>query len=101
MIRVLSDPLGLVNSKKRKNSFSGDYKMLSKTKLTKLFREPSKYANDIIEDQLERMEKQFNYHLQSADDENALAIYQEYKEWIDAEEGDTYGFILLERLESC
>lgn len=75
--------------------------MLSKTKLTKLFREPSKYANDIIEDQLERMEKQFNYHLQSADDENALAIYQEYKEWIDAEEGDTYGFILLERLESC
>jgi hypothetical protein len=95
-LRVLSDPLGLVNSKKQKNSSSGDYKMLSKSKLTKLFREPSKHANEIIQDQLERMEVLFNEHVENEDKYNALAIYQEYKEWIDAEDGESYGFILLE-----
>lgn len=101
MIRVLSDPLGLVNLKKQKNSSLGDYKMLSKSKLTKLFRDPSKHANDLIQDQLERMEEQFNLHCKNDQPGNALAIYQEYAEWINAEDGETYGFMLLENISDC
>jgi hypothetical protein len=72
--------------------------MLSKNKLAKLFKEPSNHANDIIQDQLERMEVQFDDHVKNDNPGNALAIYQEYGDWIEAEEGSTYGFMLLERI---
>jgi hypothetical protein len=98
MIRVLSDPLGLVNSKKRKNSFSGDYKMLTNKKLARLFENPDKNAWVIIEDQLEKMESTFELHLNNNDKQNALALYQEYKEWIDAPEGDTCTYLFMENL---
>lgn len=74
--------------------------MLSKSKLTKLFRDPCNNANDIIQDQLERMECQFDKHLNSDEQRNALAIYQEYQEWIDADEGESYGFLLLENISN-
>jgi len=72
--------------------------MLSKNKLKKFFSNPVYHANDIIQDQLEKMEKVFNHHLETGDELNALAIYQEYKEWVDAEDGETYGFMLLEHI---
>lgn len=72
--------------------------MLSKNKLKKFFSDPSNHANDLIQDQLERMEKVFDYHLECGEDGDALAIYQEYKEWIDAEENTVYGFLLLEQI---
>ena len=72
--------------------------MFNKRKLAKMFAEPTKNANDLIQDQLERMEVQFNYHCKSDNTAAALAIYQEYSEWIDAEEGATYGMMLMERI---
>jgi hypothetical protein len=72
--------------------------MFSKNKLAKLFAEPTKHANDLIQDQLERMEVQFNHHCKSDNIGAALAIYQEYSDWIDAEEGSTYGMMLMERI---
>ena len=72
--------------------------MLSKTKLTKMFAQPTKYANQIIEDQLERMEVRFDQFLDAKDAGNALAIYQEYSEWIETEEGQPYGFMQLSSL---
>lgn len=70
--------------------------MLSNKKLQQFFREPSNHANDLIQDQLERMEVMFDSHCENNDPGKALAIYQEYKEWIDADDGDKYGFMLLE-----
>jgi hypothetical protein len=52
----------------------------------------------LIQDQLERMEVQFDQHLKDENLGDALAIYQEYADWIDAEEGDPYGMMLLERI---
>jgi hypothetical protein len=72
--------------------------MFSKNKLAKLFAEPTKHANDLIQDQLERMEVQFNDHCKNDNPGAALAIYQEYADWINAEEGDPYGMMLLERI---
>ena len=72
--------------------------MFSKTKLTKMFAQPTKYANQIIEDQLERMEVRFDQFLDAKDAGNALAIYQEYSEWIETEEGQPYGFMQLSSL---
>jgi hypothetical protein len=72
--------------------------MFNKNKLAKLFAEPTKHANDLIQDQLERMEVQFNRHCKSDNPGDALAIYQEYAEWINADEGSTYGMMLLERI---
>lgn len=74
--------------------------MLSQKKLSQFFREPSNHANDLIQDQLERMEQMFNDHCENNDPGNALAIYQEYQEWIDAEDGETYGFMLLEQISN-
>lgn len=72
--------------------------MLSKNKLSKLFANPTNHANDIIQDQLERMEVHFDRHCKKNEPGNALAIYQEYQEWINAEDGERYGFMLLERI---
>lgn len=72
--------------------------MFSKNKLAKLFAEPTKHANDLIQDQLERMEVQFDRFLDEENHANALALYHEYQEWIEAEEGDRYGMMLLERI---
>lgn len=72
--------------------------MLSKNKLAKLFSNPANNANDIIQDQLERMEVHFDRHCKDDEPGNALAIYQEYAEWIDAEDGERYGFMLLENI---
>lgn len=70
--------------------------MLSKKKLTQFFREPAQHPNELIQDQLERMEVHFDRHCSENQPGNALAIYQEYQEWIDAEDGERYGFMLLE-----
>jgi hypothetical protein len=72
--------------------------MFSKNKLSKLFANPTNHTNDIIQDQLERMEVHFNRHCKNNEPGNALAIYQEYQEWIDAEDGERYGMMLLERI---
>ena len=47
------------------------------------------------------MEEQFNLHCKNDQPGNALAIYQEYAEWINAEDGETYGFMLLENISDC
>jgi len=72
--------------------------MLNQRKLTRLFRNPANHANDLIQDQLERMEVQFDSHCHSNVPGDALAIYQEYQEWIEAEEDSTYGFLLLDNI---
>jgi hypothetical protein len=74
--------------------------MFNKNKLAKLFGEPTKHANDLIQDQLERMEVQFDQHLKDENLGDALAIYQEYVDWIEADEGSTYGMMLLERINT-
>ena len=70
--------------------------MFSKNKLAKLFSNPANHANDIIQDQLERMEVHFDRHCANDEPGNPLAIHQEYAEWIDAEDGERYGMMLLE-----
>jgi hypothetical protein len=72
--------------------------MLSKHKLAKLFSNPTEHVNDIIEDQLERMEANFDRHCNNNEHGNAIAIFQEYAEWIKAEDGERYGFMLMERI---
>jgi hypothetical protein len=98
-LRVLSDPLGLVNSKKRKNSFLGDFNtMISQRKLAKLFREPVKNASEIIEDQLDRCDKRFEILEAENRMGDARALAMEYMEWAITEEGDNYGFLFMERI---
>ena len=98
-IRVLSDPLGLVNSKKRKNSFLEDSNtMISQRKLAKLFQSPEKYASEIIEDQLNRCEKRFEILEAENRTGDARAFAMEYMEWAIAEDGDDYGFLFMERI---
>ena len=72
--------------------------MASKRTLKRWFQDPVKHANDLIQDQLERMEVQFNHHVKTENHANALAVYQEYAEWIDAEEGEKYGFLLIDQI---
>jgi hypothetical protein len=99
IIRVLSDPLGLANLKKRKNSFSEDSNtMISQRKLAKLFQEPAKNASEIIEDQLNRCEKRFEILEAENRTADARALAMEYMEWAIAEEGDNYGFLFMERI---
>jgi hypothetical protein len=98
-IRVLSDPLGLVKLKKRKNSFSGDYStMISQRKLAKLFQEPVKNASEIIEDQLDRCEKRFAILEVENRTADARALAMEYMEWAITEDGEDYGFLFMERI---
>jgi hypothetical protein len=63
----------------------------------KYFKQPSKYVTQIIEYQLEQVEGKFEQFVET-NPGNALAIYQEYAEWIEAEEGDDYGYTYLERI---
>ena len=72
--------------------------MLSPTKLKRLFKDPISNAADLIQDQLERIEVQFDQHCSNNNPQSALALYQEYCEWIEAEEGDNMTFVSLERL---
>ena len=59
--------------------------MLSKTKLTKMFAQPTKYANQIIEDQLERMEVRFDQFLDRLKgDKNKAAAQSDYSKQMDA-----------------
>jgi hypothetical protein len=99
IIRVLSDPLGLANLKKRKNSFSEDSNtMINQRKLAKLFREPAKNASEIIEDQLNRCDERFEILEAENRMDDARALAMEYMEWAIAEEGDNYGFLFMERI---
>lgn len=66
--------------------------------LAKMFSNPQVYADELICDQLERMEKRFNYHIRRDNSLNALAVYHEYREWIDADEGDSCGFMFMEKI---
>lgn len=72
--------------------------MFSKKKLANLFTQPEDNAWQIIEDQLERMEKQFTNLLDADDKMSALAIYQEYQEWIDSPEGEKCDYLYMEKL---
>jgi len=72
--------------------------MLNQRKLTRFYRNPANHAGDIIQDQLERVEVQFDAHCHHNEPGNALAIYQEYQEWIDSDEGDNNELLLLQRI---
>jgi len=74
--------------------------MLNQRKLSLLYRNPVNNAGDIIQDQLERVEVQFDVHCHHNDPGNALAIYQEYQEWIDCDDDDTNELLLIQRIPS-
>lgn len=72
--------------------------MLSNRKLAKLFQEPHKNVDEIIEDQLNRCEKRFEILEEENRIDDARALAMEYMEWATAEEGDSYGFLFMERI---
>ena len=84
--------------KKRKNDLLTNCSMHNQKTLAKMFSNPQVYADELICDQLERMEKRFNYHIRRDNSLNALAVYHEYREWIDADEGDSCGFMFMEKI---
>lgn len=72
--------------------------MISQRKLAKLFQDPHNNVDQIIEDQLDRCEKRFEILEAENRTADARALAMEYMEWATAEEGDSYGFLFMERI---
>lgn len=72
--------------------------MISQRKLAKLFQDPHNNVDQIIEDQLDRCEKRFEILEAENRTDDARALAMEYMEWATAEEGESYGFLFVERI---
>lgn len=72
--------------------------MASQRTLKRWFQDPVKNVDKIINDRLEWGADRCEYLAQHSNRENALALYQEYEEWVNTDDGDPYGFLLLEQI---
>jgi hypothetical protein len=72
--------------------------MTNKRTLKRWFQDPVKNADKIINSQLEWGADRCEYLSQYSNRGDALALYQEYDEWVNTDDGDQYGFLLLEQI---
>jgi hypothetical protein len=72
--------------------------MASKRTLKRWFQDPIKNVDKIINDRLEWGADRCEYLSQHSNREDALALYQEYEEWVNTDDGDPYGYLILEQI---
>jgi hypothetical protein len=72
--------------------------MTNKRTLKRWFQDPIKNADKIIESQLEWGADRCEYLAQHSSREDALSLYQEYEEWVNTDDGDDYGYLILEQI---
>jgi len=74
--------------------------MTTKRTLKKWFQDPTHYANLIIENRLEWGAERCEYLVENKQQQDAVALYEEYREWVTTPDNEDYGYLLLEQISA-
>ena len=74
--------------------------MVTKRTLKKWFQDPVYYANRIIEDRLDWGAERCEYLVTNGQEQDAVALYEEYNEWVNTPDHEDYGYLLLEYISA-
>jgi hypothetical protein len=74
--------------------------MTTQRTLKKWFQDPIKNADKIIENRLEWGADRCEYLVEQGKELDAVALYEEYSEWVNTPDNEDYGYLLLELISA-
>jgi hypothetical protein len=74
--------------------------MTTQRTLRKWFQDPIKNADKIIENRLEWGADRCEYLVKQGNELDAVALYEEYSEWVNTPDHEDYGYLLLEQISA-
>lgn len=74
--------------------------MTTQRTLRKWFQDPIKNADKIIENRLEWGADRCEYLVEQGNELDAVALYEEYSEWVNTPDHEDYGYLLLELISA-